>query len=434
VRRERLVDVAERDVVGLEVGHFDADGGLAGDRRLDADVGGGERVGEVVLEAGDAAHLDARRQLQLVSRDAGTGHGADDVGLDVEVPEGLDESLGHRLDGLRGLAPPRLHALEEAGIGRLPDTARGSLRAQGERRLPRLRDVFDRRGEVELLALVDRADRLGRRRRLRRRIRRRRRRDEDLGRVVDAVDQPRARGRRFDLERLIRGERRDDGGGLMAIDHGRHIFVGAHDPRRRLAAPFAEALGARLRRPPGMGHAGARPLCPEAERRAGDEEQAAGPQGDDENVDPDAADEGMEQSPEGLAREAAVVLHVRIGERPAGTAAAEHAERIGGRGEQEPRHEHGDARGHRAPRPSPLTGRDNVGDVGKQERHGVRDQADQPAQGVAEPAPRRSAVPAEVKDEGEEHGERHAGDRCQLATTTRRRRRVGRVRARGRAP
>ena len=55
-----LVDVAEAHDPAVLVGDLDADGLLAGDRREDADVGRGQRVGEVVLELGDLRHLDAR--------------------------------------------------------------------------------------------------------------------------------------------------------------------------------------------------------------------------------------------------------------------------------------------------------------------------------------------------------------------------------------
>ena len=63
------VDVAERDDAAAAVGDLDADGLLAGDRGEDADVGRGERVGEVVLEVADLVHLDAGREPQLVAGD-----------------------------------------------------------------------------------------------------------------------------------------------------------------------------------------------------------------------------------------------------------------------------------------------------------------------------------------------------------------------------
>ena len=55
-----LEDVAEVDDPAARVGDLDADRLLAGDRRQDADVGRGQRVGEVVLELGDLGDLDAR--------------------------------------------------------------------------------------------------------------------------------------------------------------------------------------------------------------------------------------------------------------------------------------------------------------------------------------------------------------------------------------
>ena len=51
----RAEDVAEVDDAAVAVGDLDADGLLAGDRGEDADLGGGQRVGEVVLELGDLA-------------------------------------------------------------------------------------------------------------------------------------------------------------------------------------------------------------------------------------------------------------------------------------------------------------------------------------------------------------------------------------------
>ena len=75
-------------------GNLDADGLLAGDRREDADVGRGERVGEVVLELGDLADLRARRELQLVAAHVRTGDRADQLRLDLEVAEHLEQGPG----------------------------------------------------------------------------------------------------------------------------------------------------------------------------------------------------------------------------------------------------------------------------------------------------------------------------------------------------
>ena len=90
----------------MDVRNLDADGLLAGDRREDADVGAGERVGEVVLQLGDLAHLRSRRQAQLVAGDVRAGDGADELRLDAEVSERLDQLggdlvLGGGVGGLR---------------------------------------------------------------------------------------------------------------------------------------------------------------------------------------------------------------------------------------------------------------------------------------------------------------------------------------------
>ena len=104
-------------------GHLDADGLLARDRREDADVGRGQRVGEVVLQLRDLADLDARREPQLVARDVRSGDRADHLRLDAEVPERLDQRDGGAL--LAGRVGPRLlagRARQQArGVRQLPD-------------------------------------------------------------------------------------------------------------------------------------------------------------------------------------------------------------------------------------------------------------------------------------------------------------------------
>jgi hypothetical protein len=90
-------DVAQRDDPPVAVGHLDADRALAGDRREDADLGGRQRVGQVVLEVGDLDHLHAGGELQLVARDVRPGDGADDLGLDAQVAERLDQARGDPL-------------------------------------------------------------------------------------------------------------------------------------------------------------------------------------------------------------------------------------------------------------------------------------------------------------------------------------------------
>ncbi len=121
VGRRLLEDVAEVDDPPARVRHLDADRLLARDRRQDADVGGGQRVGEVVLELGDLRHLGPGREPQLVAGDVGPGDAADHLGLDAEVAERLDQrgrdlllAGGVGLGGLAGRAD------EEAGRGHAP--------------------------------------------------------------------------------------------------------------------------------------------------------------------------------------------------------------------------------------------------------------------------------------------------------------------------
>ena len=100
--RLRAHDVAEADLLAVGVGHLDADGGLAGDRREDPDVVVGDGVGEVAGERGDLLDLDRRAELHLVAGDRRAAGEAGDGGVDVE----LLEDAGDRLDGdVVGLRP-----------------------------------------------------------------------------------------------------------------------------------------------------------------------------------------------------------------------------------------------------------------------------------------------------------------------------------------
>ena len=74
--RRLLEDVAEVDDPAPGVGDLDADRLLARDRRQDPDLGGGQRVGEVVLELGDLGDLGPGRQPQLVAGDVRAGDAA----------------------------------------------------------------------------------------------------------------------------------------------------------------------------------------------------------------------------------------------------------------------------------------------------------------------------------------------------------------------
>ena len=144
--RQVGVDVAQRDEVGREIGHLDADRLLAGDRGEDADLGRRERVGQVVAQLGHAAHLDAGGELQLVPGDAGAAHHPHHSRLDAEVRQRLDELLGDLLVILAGAAAGRA-ALEDRrlrqpvgrSVGRGHRTAAGPAWARRAGRRPRRR-------------------------------------------------------------------------------------------------------------------------------------------------------------------------------------------------------------------------------------------------------------------------------------------------------
>ena len=123
--RRLLEDVAEVDHLAHAVGHLDAHGLLAGDRREDAHLLGGERVGEVVLELGDLRHLDAGRQPQLVARHVRAGDGADHPRVHVEVAERLGELPAGALDALRVDLLGAAGALEEGRLGHPVDVVVG---------------------------------------------------------------------------------------------------------------------------------------------------------------------------------------------------------------------------------------------------------------------------------------------------------------------
>ena len=76
------------------VGHLDADGVLAGDRRDDADARHAQIQGEVVGEVRDLVDAQAGLQGDLVLRDDRPGVDADDVDVEAEVGEGLFQQGG----------------------------------------------------------------------------------------------------------------------------------------------------------------------------------------------------------------------------------------------------------------------------------------------------------------------------------------------------
>ena len=117
--RQVVEDVAERDEVRAQVRDLDADRLLAGDRREDADLGGRERVREVVLQLRDLPDLRARRELELVAGHARAGDLADHGRLDAEMRQAGDERLGDALAGFAVRAGARLRDAEQRRVGQL---------------------------------------------------------------------------------------------------------------------------------------------------------------------------------------------------------------------------------------------------------------------------------------------------------------------------
>ena len=97
VRRGILEHVAQMDDPPPRVRNLDPDRLLAGNRRQNPDVRGGQRVREIVLELRDLGHLRPGRQPDLVAGDVRTGDTADHLCLDPEVTERLDQRGGHLL-------------------------------------------------------------------------------------------------------------------------------------------------------------------------------------------------------------------------------------------------------------------------------------------------------------------------------------------------
>ena len=84
---------AEADELPVLVGHFDADGVLAGDRRDDADARHAQGDRQVVGQAGDLRQPQAGFQLDLELGDDRAGFDLDDLDVEAEVLERLLQDL-----------------------------------------------------------------------------------------------------------------------------------------------------------------------------------------------------------------------------------------------------------------------------------------------------------------------------------------------------
>ncbi len=83
----RAQHVAEGHDLAVGIGDLDADRALARDRREDAHLVRGDRVGEVLRERGDPLDLDARPELDLVLGHGGPAREARDLRVDLELVE-----------------------------------------------------------------------------------------------------------------------------------------------------------------------------------------------------------------------------------------------------------------------------------------------------------------------------------------------------------
>ena len=166
----RRHDVAQADELAGVVRHLDTDRRTPGDGGEDAHVGGGHRVRNVAVEAGDPGDLHARTELELVARDGGADGLAEELGLDAVRRERIDQRAAASLDlglvdrllrraveivGLRQHPLPSLRAgtelelglLDEAGIERA--RRRQRARRLGLARLGRLVPILVERSVVQ---------------------------------------------------------------------------------------------------------------------------------------------------------------------------------------------------------------------------------------------------------------------------------------------
>ena len=118
--RRRLDDLANGHQARRLVGNLDADGGLARNRRLDAQRRGGEREREIVLERGDPLDLDTGAGLHLVLRHRGPRIHPDDLALHPERLQGRLEDLHVALDLIRHSLATRGHGVEQRDGRQLP--------------------------------------------------------------------------------------------------------------------------------------------------------------------------------------------------------------------------------------------------------------------------------------------------------------------------
>ena len=111
--------------LAVDVGHLNADGRLAGDRRQHPDAFGCHRVGDVLLQLGDLLDLHARPELDLVARDRRAASAAGDRGVDLELRQHRVDRVDHvvvaRATPLRWITGDQ-QIKRRQGIGALDDS------------------------------------------------------------------------------------------------------------------------------------------------------------------------------------------------------------------------------------------------------------------------------------------------------------------------
>ncbi len=93
----RIYNVAQRHRRRLLIRNLNADGGLAGDRRLDADIRCSQRELDVICQRDNLADLDAHFRQHLIPRNRGPLRNVRNGDLHAEIPQ-------RRLEELRSLA------------------------------------------------------------------------------------------------------------------------------------------------------------------------------------------------------------------------------------------------------------------------------------------------------------------------------------------
>jgi len=95
----KCIVVLQENRFSFEIGDFNADDGLAGDRRQNPDAGRHQRQGQIIGQIGNAVDLDAGGRFQLVHGNHGTGHHFHNARFDAEIRQLLfqDARVGNQM-------------------------------------------------------------------------------------------------------------------------------------------------------------------------------------------------------------------------------------------------------------------------------------------------------------------------------------------------